>query len=135
LARFTGAHREAERNVALDLIGEIQRLDAALAEANQDERIATFLIRNRSLRLIVERVQSVAGLSYHSPRMNMFAKDFIPIDLGRFVLWALKGMEKPSPKNNVWIRGIMMQGTPTSHEIAHGTTDDWIYPTKPETGE
>jgi hypothetical protein len=132
LTEFTGAPREAERNVALDLIGEIKRLDHALEEANPAESVAFFLIRNRSLRLIVERVQSVIGLNYHSPHMNMFARDFIPIELGRFVLWALKGMEKPSPKNDRWIRGIMMQGTPTYREIAQGTTDDWVYPATPE---
>jgi hypothetical protein len=63
--------------------------------------------------------------------MNMVERDFIPIYLGRFVLWALKGMEKASPKSGIWIRGVMVQGAPTTEEIASGTTDDWVYPAKP----
>ena len=64
--------------------------------------------------------------------MNMFDRDFVPINLGRFVLWALKGLEKPSPKNDIWIRGVLLQGAPTALEVGAGTTDDWIFPRLPQ---
>ena len=123
---------DSDRNVALDLVGEVQGLQRSLENASARESIASFLIRNMAHRSIVERIQSVSGLNYHSPRMNMLEKSFIPIDLGRFVLFALKGMTKPSPQNNVWIRGVMAQGAPTMAEIRNGAEDEWIFPAMPE---
>lgn len=127
----SGADDETGRNVALDLIGEIQALVREVSSADPNEPVGLMVTRRPRLRAITERVQSAAGLRYHSPIMNMLARDFVPINLGRFVLWALKGMEKPSPRNDIWIRGVMMQGTPTSQQIAAGTTDDWVYPPRP----
>jgi hypothetical protein len=130
---FNGGDDEIRRNVALDLVGDIQALLRELTRADAAEPAGLMLARRPELRAITERVQSASGLRYHSPIMNMLAQDFVPINLGRFVLWALKGMEKPSPRNEIWIRGVMMQGTPTSHQIAAGTTDDWVYPRRPST--
>lgn len=131
---YSGDPEERARNVALDLVADVQALASALATADPGEPVGLLAARRPDLRAVIERVQSVEGLTYHSPVMNMLAQDFVPIHLGRFVLWALKGMEKPSPRNNIWIRGVMMQGAPTGNQIAAGTTDDWVYPARPAVG-
>ncbi len=122
---------EALRNVALDVPGEVQELRRALRAADPDADVADLLNRRPGLRGTVERVQSVAGLPYHSPHVNMFDQDFVPVNLSWFILSALKGLEKPSPKNNIWIRGVLLQGAPTAREVSAGTTDDWIFPKLP----
>lgn len=132
MTRRGAAGDAALRNVALDIPGEVQELRRALRAAVPGADVADLLNRRPDLRATVERVQSVAGLPYHSPHMNMFDRDFVPINLGRFVLWALKGLEKPSPKNNIWIRGVLLQGAPTALEVGAGTTDDWIFPRLPQ---
>ncbi len=131
MTRRRGAGNEALCNIALDVPREVQELYKSLRSADPDADVAVLINRRPDLRATVERVQSVARLPYHSPHVNMFDQDFVPIDLGRFVLWGLKGLEKPSPKNGIWIRGVLLQGAPTAREVSVGTADDWIFPKLP----
>ena len=95
--------------------------------------VAEFLIAHPELRDLVERIQSVAELPYAFARMNMKHEDFSPLSLTRFVLQALKGMEKTTLYSDRWVRGTFLQGAPIAADITDGSASlDWVYPACPQ---
>jgi hypothetical protein len=63
--------------------------------------------------------------------MNIAAAGFQPVEVMRFVLGSLFGLDKLYAKSERWVRAVMMQGAPTAAEIAAGCDEDWFYPPRP----
>jgi hypothetical protein len=120
------------RNLVRNLPALLQSLIADASPRDRRETVARFLLEHPQHRDIVRIVQSEAGMRYGTLRANMLNKDFSPLHLTRFVLQALKGMEKSSTMGDRWVRGVFLQGAPTRDSISAGTASpDWVYPTLP----
>ena len=128
-------HIAAHYNIAVDLPALVQILDRRLATHPATDLVAHFLLVHPELRDLVENLQSTLGQGYAFVRMNMKHRDFSPLPLTRFVLQALKGMEKTSLVSNRWVRGTFLQGAPIAEDISTGTAStDWVYPLRPQSG-
>ena len=125
-------HVSGRYNIALDMPALVQDLDRHLAAHDSSDPVAHFLLFHPQLRDLVQSVQSMLGHRYSFVRMNMKHRDFSPMPLTRFVLQALKGMEKTTLLSDRWVRGTFLQGAPTAEEISTGTASpDWVYPACP----
>ena len=118
-------------NLGLDLPREIQALDTALSAADPQQDSATFLLHRPALRAAVARVQSLHGLRYHSPHMNMMGENFVPIHIVRMMNVALHGIDKTRDFLNRNLRGVLFHGAPLPGELAAGADADWYYPPEP----
>ena len=132
VAPLSAEHVDARYNIALDMPGLLQGLDKNLSEHASTQMVAEFLIFHPELRDLVGRIQSVATLPYAFVRMNMKHEDFSPLPLTRFVLQAVKGMEKTTLYSDRWVRGTFLQGAPIAADISGGCASlDWVYPVCP----
>lgn len=118
-------------NLGLDVPGLVQALDAALAERDPAEPVARLLLARPDLRQITARVQSLAGLRYHQPRVNIMAADFVPAHLVRLMNVALHGVDKTRDYLARNLRGVLFHGAPTAADLATGASPDWFYPPEP----
>ncbi|VTU46517.1 hypothetical protein SRS16P3_00229 (plasmid) [Variovorax sp. SRS16] len=119
-------------NLALDLPRLVRELDEALAVLPPEMTTARFLLERPALRFIVSRVQTLDGLAYHSPQMNMMGEDLIPCDITRFINIGIHGIDKTRDYQQRALRGVMYQGAPTVEDIASGTHTDWFHPEEPQ---
>jgi len=118
-------------NLGLDLPGQVQALDAALAQQPADEPVGRLLLQQPGLRAIVARVQGLAGLSYHSPHTNIMADDFVPAHLVRLMNVTLHGVDKTRDYLNRNLRGVLFHGAPVASELGQETDQIWFYPAEP----
>lgn len=118
-------------NLGLDLPRLVQDIDSALSEMEPRQSIARLLLVRPDLRGIVARIQSLEGLRYHSPMMNMMGEDFVPIDIVGMMNVALHGIDKTRDYLNRNLRGVLYHGAPLPQEIAAGRSDDWFWPEEP----
>jgi hypothetical protein len=120
------------RNLVRNIPRLIQRMIADAKARNHSDIVARLLLEHPEHRDIVRIVQAEPGMRYGTLRTNMLHKDFSPLHLTRFVLQALKGMDKSSSMSDRWARGVFLQGAPTRDQITAGTAGtDWIYPPLP----
>jgi hypothetical protein len=120
------------RNLVRNIPRLIQHMlhDAKLRDRR--DIVARLLMEHPEHRDIVRMVQAEPGMQYGTLRTNMLHKDFSPLHLTRFVLQALKGMDKSSSMSDRWVRGVFLQGAPNRDAISAGTAStDWIYPPLP----
>lgn len=118
-------------NLGLDVPGLVQALDAALAARDPAEPVARLLLARPDLRQITARVQSLAGLRYHQPRVNIMADDFVPAHMVRLMNVALHGVDKTRDYLARNLRGVLFHGAPVAAELAGGADSDWFYPPEP----
>ncbi|WP_341911314.1 hypothetical protein [Ferrovibrio terrae] len=128
-----GPREEVEQafNLGLDLPRLIQQLDVVLASQPADRTMAHFLLGHPEQRGIVARVQTLRGLRYHSPHMNIMAEDFIPIQMVRLLNVGLHGIDKTRDFLNRNLRGVLYHGAPLPEDLRTGTHGDWFYPAEP----
>lgn len=128
-----GPREEVEQafNLGLDLPRLIQQLDVVLASQPADRTMAHVLLGHPDQRGIVARVQTLRGLRYHSPHMNIMAEDFIPIQMVRLLNVGLHGIDKTRDFLNRNLRGVLYHGAPLPEDLRTGTHGDWFYPTEP----
>jgi hypothetical protein len=119
------------KDIVLSLPFELRELDRALDGHPGGERVGRFAVREPRWRALLARVQSTAGLPYHTVRHDLHHRDVPPLDLSRFALSSLKGLDKVFVMNELWVRGVFLQGAPTVDELDAGADQDWIYPRKP----
>jgi hypothetical protein len=119
---------EFAHNIGLDLPRLAQALDAELAAGDPKRLTAHLLLQRPDLRAFVARIQSLEGLAYHSPMMNMMGEDFIPIDIVGMMNVAIHGIDKTRDYLNRNLRGVLYHGAPLPDEIAAGVSDDWFWP-------
>lgn len=118
-------------NLGLDLPRLAQELDRAIAEGDPKRLTAHLLLQRPDLRAFVARIQSLDGLAYHSPMMNMMGEGFIPIDIVGMMNVAIHGIDKTRDYLNRNLRGVLYHGAPLPDEIAAGVSDDWFWPLEP----
>lgn len=128
-----GPREEVEQafNLGLDLPRLIQQLDVVLASQPADRTMAHVLLGHPEQRGIVARVQTLRGLRYHSPHMNIMAEDFIPIQMVRLLNVGLHGIDKTRDFLNRNLRGVLYHGAPLPEDLRTGTHGDWFYPAEP----
>ena len=117
---------------ALDLPGDIQRLDRLLAGEPADRPVGEFLAAHPAERGTVQRVQGMAGHGYHSPHMNMLAGGFTPAHVVRLMNAAFHGLDKTVDGLGRNVLGLLFHGAPTRTDLAAGRHADWIFPRRPE---
>ena len=93
--------------------------------------MARLLLARPDLRAFVARVQTLSGLPYHSPIMNIMGDGFVPIDMVRLMNVAIHGIDKTRDYLNRNLRGVLYHGAPLPVEIAAGTSTDWFWPEAP----
>ena len=122
---------EWAHNLGLDLPRLAQVLDGALSAADPQQSSARLLLARPELRSFVARVQSLNGLNYHSPIMNMMDEEFVPIEIVGMMNVALHGIDKTCDYLSRNLRGVLYHGAPLPDEIASGKSGDWFWPTEP----
>jgi hypothetical protein len=115
-------------NLGLDLPRLAQALDKELADGEPKRLTAHLLLQRPDLRAFVARIQSLEGLAYHSPMMNMMGEGFVPIDVVGMMNVAIHGIDKTRDYLNRNLRGVLYHGAPLPDEIAAGASDDWFWP-------
>jgi len=118
-------------NLGLDLPRLVRALDLEIATRPASQSVARLLLECPALRFITARVQTLAGLKYHSPHMNMMGEELIPCDITRLINIGIHGLDKTRDYMQRALRGVIYQGAPTPEEIARGTDPDWFWPAEP----
>ena len=118
-------------NLGLDLPRLIRELDREIAQRSPRQSTARLLLGRPDLRFIAARVQTLSGLDYHSPHMNMMGEGFVPCDITRLINIGIHGLDKTRDYLQRALRGVIYQGAPTAADIAAGTDSDWFYPQEP----
>jgi hypothetical protein len=118
-------------NLGLDLPRLVLALDRAIAERPASLSTARLLFERPELRFIASRVQTLSGLDYHSPHMNMMGEDLVPSDITRLINIGLHGLEKTRDYMHRALRGVIYQGAPTPADLAAGADPDWFWPAEP----
>ena len=117
----------ADREMALDVARQFQRLGAELQRADGGLTTAEFLLLHPELRHAVRRVQNAQGHPYAEIRGNLVGASMRPIDILRCKL-AFFGATKFDPKSDLWTRITMYQGAPSPDELKGADADDWSFP-------
>ena len=119
-------------NLGLDLPRLIVALERDLASADPKTSVARFLMAHPQHRLIVTRVQALAGLPYHSPHADIMSEDFVPAQITRLLNVGIHGIDKARDFLNRNLRGVIFHGAPTPVDLASGQADQhWFYPPEP----
>lgn len=128
-----GAREEVPEalDLGLDICGGIQALMADIEAADPSSTVARLLVRHPQHRHLVARIQSLGGQEFHTPRANINAEGFVPIDLVRLMNCGIHGVDKTRDFLNRNLRGVLYHGAPTPDEIRSGFAGTWFYPAEP----
>jgi len=118
-------------NLALDLPRLVRGLDAEIAARVPTQSVARFLLEVPAYRFVVSRIQTLSGLRYHSPHMNMMGDALIPCDITRLINVMIHGLDKTRDYLQRALRGVIYQGAPTVEDLIEGADLDWFYPAEP----
>lgn len=118
-------------DLGLDICGGVQALMADIEAADPTSTVARLLLRHPEHRYLVARIQSLRGEQFHTPRANINAESFVPIDLVRLMNCGIHGIDKTRDFLNRNLRGVLYHGAPTPEEIRSGTAGTWFYPAEP----
>jgi len=118
-------------DLGLDVCGGIQTLFADLGRAESSLAVARFLMKHPEHRYMVARIQSLRGQGYHTPRANINAEAFVPIDLVRLMNVGIHGIDKTRDFLSRNLRGVLYHGAPTPDDLRAGYTGTWYYPAEP----
>jgi hypothetical protein len=118
-------------DLGLDVCGGIQSLHADLSNADGALRVSRFLMQRPEHRYMVARIQSLRGQAYHTPRANINAEAFVPIDLVRLMNVGIHGIDKTRDFLSRNLRGVLYHGAPTPDDLRAGYTGTWYYPAEP----
>jgi hypothetical protein len=105
---------------------DISALILDLAQADEDEAVAVFLLEHPEHRHAVRRAQIAEMHPYGEIRDNMIGADLRPIDLLRCKL-AFFGATRFDPRSDRWLRISLFPGAPFPEELHSVSEDDWIY--------
>lgn len=117
-----------ENETFVNVAETAQQLERALAETNPDEPVGLFLLRWPDLAHMISRAQLAMRMPYTEIRANIIDRNFLPMD-GIRLLLSVFGLEASSPYSTRWVRGVFLQGAPTSAELADALEPDWMFPT------
>lgn len=117
----------AELEMPLDIARQVQALAKDLAETDESETVAAFLLQRPEHRYAVMRVQTSARHPYSEIRDNLIADTCLPIDMLRLKL-SFFGASKFDPRSDRWTRITLYQGAPLFNELSPDAADDWWMP-------
>ena len=118
------------RNIAQDVRSLLHDIGAHGAHRG----MADFLIARPHYRYLIQRLELLSNLRFHTPHCNPFAANFQALSLVRLVMVGFYGLEKPVDFLDRNCRGIMFHGAPAREELADGNLEpDWFYPRLPVT--
>lgn len=123
---------EGGYELGIDFPGEVQRLTRLLEDYDPTRPVGEFLLDHPDTYAFIERVQSLRGLLYSTPHMNMFDEHFIPAYLTRLVCVPFFGLTKTRARLNRALTGLIHEGAPTAADIAAGWDGEWWHPAEPE---
>lgn len=103
------------------------RLSKALEDQDEQDTIASLLMRYPEHRHMVRRVQRLRDRPFGEIRDNTIDAKMMPIDLLRCKL-SFFGATKFDPRSDRWVRITMYQGAPFPDELSHMDPDDCAYP-------
>ncbi|TKT74696.1 hypothetical protein [Aquamicrobium sp. LC103] len=128
-----GAREEVPdaHDLGLDICGGVKSLMADIEAESPSMTVARFLLKHPEHRHLVARIQSLRGREYHTPRANINAEAFVPIDLVRLMNCGIHGVDKTRDFLNRNLRGVLYHGAPTRDEIRSGCAETWFYPAEP----
>ena len=98
-----------------------------LADWDDGETLAAFLLKHPEHRYIARRLQITANHPYAEIRDNTISADLLPIDMLRFKL-AWFGATHFDPRSDRWVRINMFRNAPFPHDLATEDADNWCYP-------
>ena len=128
-----GAREEVPEalDLGLDVCGSIQALSTDLDREEGVLSFARFVMKHPEHRYMVARIQSLRGERYHTPRANINAEAFVPIDLVRLMNVGIHGIDKTRDFLSRNLRGVLYHGAPTPDDLRAGYTGTWYYPAEP----
>jgi hypothetical protein len=122
-------------DLTVDVPGMVRALDRALASARPDLPVGRFLAEHPQHRGAAERVQTLHGSLYGSPRANTRHEDFVPAHLIRLGNAALYGLDRTKDYMRRDLRGVIFLGAPTRQDLDDPPADAvWFWPPVPRTG-
>ena len=98
-----------------------------LADWEEEEKLAAFLLKHPEHRYIARRLQITAHYPYAEIRDNTISADLLPIDMLRFKL-AFFGATHFDPRSDRWVRINMFSNAPFPGDLATDDADGWCYP-------
>jgi hypothetical protein len=105
---------------------DISALIVDLAQADEEEAVAEFLLAHPEHRHAVRRAQIMEEHPYGEIRDNMIGAALRPVDLLRCKL-AFFGATRFDPRSDRWLRISLFPGAPFPEELQSVSEDDWIY--------
>jgi hypothetical protein len=117
--------RGAELEQPLAIARDIKKLYEKIIKEKQTKTIAEFLSKNDEIRHVVRRAFIVDRFPYSEIQDNTIGASLVPIDMLRLKL-SFFGAVKFDPRSDKWLRIIMYQGAPLSHEMKT-SKDTWVY--------
>ncbi|MDO5719229.1 MAG: hypothetical protein Q4P05_00665 [Actinomycetaceae bacterium] len=115
-----------ESELQIGIARRVFELDQLLAQTDDDETIAQFLLNNPDQRYWVARVQLMSKTVYGEARHNALNGDFLPLSLQRFQL-AMYGMSNYNPKSTDWLRVTLMTGMPSVRDVSDESESNWLF--------
>ncbi|EGU41447.1 hypothetical protein VII00023_06317 [Vibrio ichthyoenteri ATCC 700023] len=120
-----------DRELALDIARQVNRLYHALRHYSADIPLAEFLLCEPKYRAIARRVWTLGHKEMGDIQMNVLREDALPMHLLRCKL-AIFGATKFDPRSDRWVRVTFFQGSPLLDEIQDPSyQDNWIFPLLP----
>ena len=100
---------------------------AALADWNDDDPVARFLMRHPEHRHTIRRAQISATAPYGEIHDNTIGARMFPVDLLRVKL-AFFGATHFDPRSDRWLRICMYGNAPYPEDLTSANADLWVYP-------
>ena len=121
----------ADLEQPLDIARQVQSMYQDLADAPDDELLASFLARHPEHRFAAQRVQNLSQHPYAEIQDNLIGEGCLPIDMLRSKL-SFFGASKFDPRSDRWTRITLYQGAPLAAELAAAApgfdADAWWLP-------
>ncbi len=116
-----------DRELSLDIARQVSRLYFALKQAQPDQLISEFVLKQPKYRAIARRTWTLGNKAMGDIQMNVLQKNTLPIHLLRCKL-SMFGATKFDPRSDRWVRVTLFQGAPLFHEVH---SDEWLFPLLP----
>lgn len=98
----------------------------ALLAWDEDEAIASFLLKNPQHRLAVKRAQISQKAPYGELKSNTISQELMPIDMLRAKL-SFFGATHFDPRSDRWVRIAMYKNAPYPQQLNASNADFWVY--------
>ncbi|WP_264753503.1 hypothetical protein [Psychrobacter sp. P11G3] len=123
-----GQEMGADRELALDIARQANKLYFALKQVNAQQLISEFILNQPKYRSIARRVWTMGHKQLGDIQMNVLHKDALPMHLLRCKL-SMFGATKFDPRSDRWVRITLFQGAPLFAEVH---SDEWLFPLLPD---